>query len=205
MSDPVRIVAFHDFIVRVESLLDPATCAGVLERFQADPAAREGRVFHSEGGDQVNDDKVSRDLPIPSDGAWAETFDGLHVAVSEAVASLVPSFPSLQVHPLASTGYKIQHYPKGEGRFTWHFDALGPLAQGRVLALILYLNDVAEGGETEFHHQGVSVAPRAGHAIFFPTAWTHMHRGKIPLSGPKTVITSFFQFQIEAPTRSAAS
>lgn len=87
----------------------------------------------------------------------------------------------------------------------WHVDALGPLTQARLLALILYLNDVEEGGETAFHYQGQEFRPRAGSAILFPTAWTHMHCGRVPRSGNKYVITTFFQYQRseESPRESA--
>ncbi len=191
----MRVVSLQDFVIQVEDLLDAPSCADIIRRFDADPHVREGLALHADRGAEVNDDKVCRDLAIPREGDWLESFDRIHEAVSTAIAAIVPNFPSLQVYPLGSTGYKIQMYPKGVGRFAWHFDALGPASQSRVLALVLYLNDVAEGGETSFFHQELDVVPRAGRAVFFPTAWTHMHCGAVPVSGPKYVVSSFFAFQ----------
>ena len=47
----------------------------------------------------------------------------------------------------------------------------------RVLAFILYLNDVAEGGETVFLTQGRAIKPARGRLAIFPTCHTHVHSG----------------------------
>lgn len=190
----MRIVTQRDFIIELEDVLDRETCAAIVAAFDRSPDVRDGRVFHMDDGDTTSPDKVSFDLPIPASGEWADLHDSIHRAVSEAVLAILPDYPGLQVDALGSTGYKIQRYPRGEGHFTWHVDSFGPLAESRLLALILYLNDVETGGETEFHHQARAVRPQAGRAILFPTAWTHMHRGAVPESGDKYVISSFFEF-----------
>lgn len=184
-----------DFIARFECLLAPEWCAELIERFESSGAQTPGAVLHSERGAEHNDDKKSFDLTIPDEGEWAPVFRALHERVSGAVESLLPHHPSLRVYPLGCTGYKIQMYPRGVGHFKWHVDALGPHTQGRLLALILYLNDVEVGGETAFYYQAREISPRAGSAIFFPTAWTHMHCGRVPRSGDKYIVTSFFEFQ----------
>ena len=195
----MRILSERDFVVHFEEVLDRGTCDAIIQAFEASSDRRDGRVFHMDDGDVRNDDKVSTDLPIPVDGAWADLHQRIHTAVSEAIHEILPRYPGLQVDALGGTGYKIQKYRRGEGHFTWHVDSFGPLAESRLLALVLYLNDVEQGGETEFHHQEMAVAPRAGQAILFPTAWTHMHRGRVPESNDKYVISSFFQFPIQEP------
>ncbi len=195
MTTPVATI--DDFIAHFETLVPRALCAEIIERFEASADTRPGEVFHSDRGAERNADKESVDLPILDTGEWAPVFRELHDAVSKAVESLLPRFPSLQVYPLGCTGYKVQMYPVGRGYFTWHVDALGPLTQARLLALVLYLNDVEEGGETAFHYQGREFKPRAGQALLFPTAWTHMHCGRVPRSGNKYVVTSFFQYRMD--------
>jgi len=204
----MRIVTDRDFIVEIEDVLDRETCVALVEAFERSPDVRDGRVFHMDHGEQTNTDKVSFDLAIPTEGEWAALHERVHRSVSEAVLSILPGYPGLQVDALGSTGYKIQKYRRGEGHFTWHVDSFGPMAESRLLALLLYLNDVTEGGETEFHHQARSIAPRVGRAVLFPTAWTHMHRGKVPESGDKYVISSFFAFPQpagDAPARRTAA
>ena len=43
----------------------------------------------------------------------------------------------------------------------------------RIGTLIMYLNDVEEGGETIFPEIGFSVAPRRGHAVYFGYCDSH--------------------------------
>ena len=38
---------------------------------------------------------------------------------------------------------------------------------GRVSTLVIYLNDVAEGGETVFPEAGIAVSPRKGSSVYF--------------------------------------
>jgi hypothetical protein len=61
----------------------------------------------------------------------------------------------------------------------------------RVIAVLVYVNDVEEGGETVFLNQGVAVKPRCGRIILFPCSFTHVHAGRSPLSGAKYVVANF--------------
>jgi hypothetical protein len=190
----VRIVSAKDFIADVEDMLDADTCAAIIERFEASAEVHDGRVFHMDHGDARSQDKVSVDLSIPTEGEWQALHADLHASVSAAVSQVIADLPGLLVDPLGCTGYKVQKYPRGQGHFTWHVDTFGQMAQSRLLALVLYLNDVEVGGETEFHHQERLVTPRTGRGILFPTSWTHMHRGRVPESGDKYVVSTFFEF-----------
>ena len=60
-------------------------------------------------------------------------------------------------------GYLIRSYEKSDGYFRWHNDFSLDKQYGlRMLTLIWYLNDVEEGGETEFV-DGTIVKPKTGH------------------------------------------
>jgi len=56
------------------------------------------------------------------------------------------------------------------------------------------LNDVKEGGETEFLYQSVRVSPKKGTLVIWPAAFTHVHRGNPPLSGTKYIMTSWLEY-----------
>ena len=89
---------------------------------------------------------------------------------------------------------KIQHTRPKEGYHKWHCEH-GDIATSRRLAFfILYLNDVEEGGETEFLHQGKRIKPTKGTVVIAPASFTHAHRGNPPLSNDKIVITSWIEF-----------
>ena len=196
----MEIVAAAECIFCVKELIPKDLCHSIIENYERDPRKHSGHTIGSRGEKKTHDDvKVSTDLELTSEGVWAAAHGEVHLAVSRLVLSVAAQFPSLQVWPLRCTGYKIQHYRKNEGHFKWHFDALGPGAWDRQLALIIYLNSVEEGGETCFHRQSLKVKPVAGDAVLFPTFWTHMHCGEIPRSDDKYVVSSFVCFAIPAP------
>lgn len=111
-----------------------------------------------------------------------------------------PNLDSLINNILRCGLLNMQHYPAGQGHYGyWHHEVYPRDAEAeqlhRVLFFILYLNDVAEGGETEFFYQERAVQPKAGRLLIAPAGFTHTHRGNIPLSGDKYVVTSWTLFQ----------
>jgi 2OG-Fe(II) oxygenase superfamily len=193
----MEIFARDDCIFYVRELISQGLCRTFIELYEDDPRKHPGYTASAGGGSQLEANvKISTDLDVETDGIWTGAFAELHSAVTTVILSIAAQFPSLQVSPLRCTGYKIQHYKKNEGHFKWHFDALGPGAWDRQLAVIIYLNSVADGGETCFHRQNQKIKPVAGDALFFPTFWTHLHCGEIPKSGDKYIISSFVRFVI---------
>jgi hypothetical protein len=56
------------------------------------------------------------------------------------------------------------------------------------------LNDVEEGGETEFYYQDKKIKPKAGRMVIAPSGFTHTHRGNVPTSNDKYILTSWVLF-----------
>ena len=88
---------------------------------------------------------------------------------------------------------KIQKTEPTEGYHIWHHESnyvYKDLLE-RVLAYTVYLNDVDEGGETEFLYQSKRIPPRKGTVVIFPAGYTHYHRGNPPLKGNKYIATGW--------------
>ncbi len=201
----MEIVATTECIFYVKELLPKELCRTIIENFEREPGKHPGYTLGSHGEKRSEDPvKVSTDLGVPGEGVWTTAHDELHRCVSHVVLSIAAQFPSLQVWPLRTTGYKIQHYRKDAGLFRWHFDALGPGAWERQLAMVIFLNTVQQGGETCFHRQNLQFKPVAGDALFFPTFWTHMHCGETPRSEDKYIVSSFICFDIPASGHESA-
>ena len=60
----------------------------------------------------------------------------------------------------------------------------------RLLAWILYCNDVDEAG-TEFHWQGHHEAAKRGKLVIFPAGPSHIHRGRVNTTASKTIATGW--------------
>lgn len=89
---------------------------------------------------------------------------------------------------------KIQKTEIGGGYHMWHCESTGRAVSGRILAWTLYLNDVEEGGETEFLYQHQRLKPKAGTFALWPAGFTHTHRGNPPISNAKYIITGWVEF-----------
>jgi hypothetical protein len=90
--------------------------------------------------------------------------------------------------------FKIQKTPIGGGYHIWHYESMNRESCHRLLAWMVYLNDVEEGGETEFLYQHMRVKPKQGTLLIWPAAFTHTHRGNPPLSNEKYITTGWTEF-----------
>lgn len=89
---------------------------------------------------------------------------------------------------------RLKRYRPGTGEgFQLHFDSINEVAH-RYLVFLWYLNDVAEGGETEFPGLEVKVAPRAGRLLIFPPYWMYQHAGLPSRSGDKYILSTYMLF-----------
>jgi len=90
--------------------------------------------------------------------------------------------------------FKIQKTKIGGGYHVWHYESGNRESSNRLLTWILYLNDVHEGGETEFLYQHMRVKPEQGTLVIWPAAFTHTHRGNPPISNEKYIVTGWTEF-----------
>jgi len=89
---------------------------------------------------------------------------------------------------------KIQKTKVGEGYHFWHCENAAMKARNRILAFMIYLNDVTEGGETEFLYQKCRFKPERNTMLVWPAQFTHVHRGNPPLSNDKYIITGWVEY-----------
>ena len=90
--------------------------------------------------------------------------------------------------------FNIQHYAPNEGYRMWHCERSTSQSLQRALAWMTYLNDVDDGGETEFHWQQLKVKPVKGKTVIWPTDFTHLHRGITSPTQHKYIVTGWFSF-----------
>jgi hypothetical protein len=100
---------------------------------------------------------------------------------------------SLEQHRI-SESIKIQKTDPAGGYHIWHCEHAGTNTGRRMMLAILYLNDVAEGGETEFLYQGKRIYAEAGTLMLCPSGFTHTHRGNPPLTGSKYIMNTWLEF-----------
>jgi len=94
--------------------------------------------------------------------------------------------------------FQIQKYDKNDGHFnSFHLENYGEEAKDRLFVFILYLNDVKKGGETEFYFKEegskkhFAIKPKAGTLIIHPASWPYVHKGNVPVSNDKYILTTW--------------
>jgi hypothetical protein len=196
------IGSFHN--AGYEALAD-----GIMAFFDRRPELqRRGLAFGDDpaagaDADQRQLDKVSTDISLvaidrsdPEAYALAEVIvrgvtAGLHRYLEERprLRQCCPQ-QALFVNPI----FNLQRYAPGEGFRSWHCDwtisdeATEPVH--RVLAWILYCNDLPQGG-TEFHWQEHHEPAERGKLVIFPAGLSHIHRGRVSHDHSKTIATGW--------------
>ena len=99
----------------------------------------------------------------------------------------VPSRPRIE-------DIRIKRYRPGtDEKFEPHYDALDDKCN-RYLVFLWYLNDVADGGETEFCNLALKVQARTGRLLMFPPYWMFQHAGLPPRSNDKYIVSTYLLF-----------
>jgi len=94
------------------------------------------------------------------------------------------------------TTLKIQKTLPTEGYHVWHIEhGKGFENEPRAFVFSIYLNDVEEGGETEFLHFSKRTKPKTGRIVIWPAGFPYLHRGNPPLSGEKYILTSWMMLR----------
>tara|TARA_R110002012_G_scaffold771_3_gene3401 strand:- start:1435 stop:1971 length:537 start_codon:yes stop_codon:yes gene_type:complete len=98
--------------------------------------------------------------------------------------------------PFNFTDLKIQKTLPTEGYHVWHIEhGKGFENEPRAFVFSIYLNDVEEGGETEFLNFSQRVKPKKGRIVIWPAGFPYVHRGNPPLSGEKYILTSWMMLR----------
>jgi|TARA_E500000318_G_C3556596_1_gene211443 hypothetical protein len=98
--------------------------------------------------------------------------------------------------PFHFTSLKIQKTLPTEGYHVWHIEhGKGFENEPRAFVFSIYLNDIEDGGETEFLHFSKRVKPKTGRIVIWPAGFPYVHRGNPPLSGEKYILTSWMMLR----------
>ena len=133
-----------------------------------------------------------------------------HLNENDFIARLDRRIADLMHWPIENgEGIQILHYPVG-GEYKSHFDYFPPedpgsaahLAKGgqRVSTLVMYLNDVEEGGGTTFPSIKLTVTPKKGAAAYFEYGNSlgqvdplSLHAGTPVVRGEKWIATKWMR------------
>ena len=90
--------------------------------------------------------------------------------------------------------FNIQKYKPTQAYHGWHCETTGPKSSHRHLVWMTYLNDIKQGGETEWYFQKLKVKPEKGLTVIWSADWTFTHKGHTTIDEDKYIITGWFSY-----------
>jgi hypothetical protein len=178
-------------------LENPTVCDNIIDYFNNSPNKQAGMAYESVTQQHgVNKDvKDSIDVAIQAD-------QPISLMYTEELVKVVNKYVEKFSYCTWGTDWgllediNIQYYPIGGGFKQWHCERSSSQypSSARHLAFMTYLNDVPEGGETEFFYQKIKVVPVKGLTLIWPADWTYTHRGIPSATHEKYIITGWLSF-----------
>jgi predicted 2-oxoglutarate/Fe(II)-dependent dioxygenase YbiX len=180
----------NDFIEIYPNALDAASCRAIVDFFEQSSAKTPSKT--GVGGVR-NAARRSQSALLDQQSGGA-LFQAVIAALQRGFAAYIGKFPELRGQPSVFESLGIYRYQNEAEGYDWHSDGMDLGLRYRFVSVILYLNTVTEGGETEFQYQNRKVSATEGTLVFFPSGWTHIHRAVPPRSGPKYVLVTWTRF-----------
>lgn len=151
----------------------------------------EARVVSSESADfsarNAKDFKIKKNALGPRSESTADLYD-MHEEIFQAVRSCVDDYGRLWGVGIQS--YEAFNFVKYEGagtHFKIHADH-GP-TYVTTISIVVYLNDDYEGGEIWFPRMdNLSIKPKTGDIVVFPSTYIYEHASQDMVSGTKYAV-----------------
>ena len=189
-----------DNLIRVyDDVVDEESCERMIKMFED---SKDTEPVKLEDGDN----SISfTQLTMSEHKEWASVQAGMLEMFQEYIGryNIDVSLKTKQWPP--TYGYEAirmkRYFNNDYDRFDPHVDVLNHETSRRFLAFFIYMNDVEEGGETEFvnlYKPGTyvpfKVEAKRGRLLMFPPLWPWYHAGRKPISNNKYIIHSYCHY-----------
>ena len=189
----------NDFIYHNKNTLSLEECKSLIDFYE------NNKKYHTDGSiGQTKVDfnkKKCKEMFISSKALSSQDkyFSSLDRALVDSLTQYKIKYPFLnEVRSWnISKNFKIKKYLPEEAYFITHCENDGykdGTTERRLIAWMFYLNDVTDGGETEFPTQCKKFAPRGGDVLIWPAYWTHPHHGLPSPSQIKYIVSGWFRY-----------
>ena len=188
MKDPT----YTDFIGIYENIVDPSLCKKIIDLYE-----NSDRWSCLPPADRTSN--YVQDSQLVIDCFNKELSGGLMEDLKTCLYHYIDTYPLLNSCSFISSTILMQKTKPSQGYHVFHAEDMAWNISSRTMAWMIYLNDVPEGGETEFLYQKKRFKPTEGTIMIWPATYTHMHRGNPPMS-EKYIATGWFQSDMGLPS-----
>ena len=187
---PLDLFAKDNSIMFWDNALTPLQCQTIIGDFEKSQDA------HYRGGSYLNGEishidtvKKNTELSISEESESTFKWFSLDNLLTETVKKHLNLYQdaniilSTQQNPFGDEGFRMKRYLNdGTEHHAYHADTGHEISLDmkpkRIIAVLIYLNDVETGGETVFLTKNVAIKPVAGRIAMFPTCYSFVHAGR---------------------------
>ena len=180
----------ENFVKIYDNVIDEESCKGLIEKFE------ELQNKHEIVNIEDKEDRISFNQIVFKSEEWKTVNDGMMKLFQAYIEQYKKECNiSIKMWP-EKYGYETirmkRYFANDYDRFDYHVDVRDYETARRFLAFFIYLNDIEEGGETEFLFGRVK--HKMGRLVMFPPLWPWFHAGRKPVSGTKYFIHSYCHY-----------
>ena len=182
-----------DFILHESAALSKESCDGYIELFEMNPQIQVDGSVNVQGKPLIDSEsKKCKEIYLHE----YRFFAPIQTCLSQGILKYKEKYSSIDELERwnVDSNFKIQKYLPGEGFFRTHCENGSVQTSHRVLAWMIYLNDVYDEGHTVFPNQEKKFQPRVGDLLIWPAHFTHVHHGVTSESETKYILSGWFIF-----------
>ena len=188
------------YIKVYDDVIDADSCKMLIEKFE--DSHEHFLTVH----DKDNDERISfKQIVLVDHKEWESVQNGMLEVFQDYILHYKIDCNIVSKQWPETYGYeaiRIKRYLDNDyDRFDPHVDVLNYETSRRFLTFFIYLNDVEEGGETQFMNINkpgtyipYTVQPKRGRLLMFPPTWQYYHAGLKPISGKKYLLHSYCHY-----------
>jgi hypothetical protein len=195
-----KTVSINNFIGVYDNYITPEECNKAIKLYE--DQNKFNNTINRIGGEQssILQKQDQQFFAVPNNvDVWWESLKPMMINFEMAFKHYIQNTGAQAAYdntPFNFTNLKIQKTLPTEGYHIWHIEhGKGFETAPRAFVFSIYLNDVEDGGETEFLHFSKRVKPKTGRIVIWPAAFPYVHRGNSPLSGEKYILTSWMMLR----------
>tara|TARA_R100001510_G_scaffold50198_1_gene49041 strand:+ start:2761 stop:3381 length:621 start_codon:yes stop_codon:yes gene_type:complete len=196
LTDVIRpsVTRLADYVQVYDDICDEETCDQIVEAFESQ---KEKHVYIDRlKRPTFTEMNVSQEY-LKRDVTWMSIQQQIQAYFIESVSrymsdlDLGADFPS----KYAFEEYRIKKYrQQSDDEFADHVDVGDYNSARRFLVCFLYLNDVEEGGTTDFPKISLSITPKRARILLFPPNWMYRHAGRPVTKGTKYILGTYLHY-----------
>jgi hypothetical protein len=190
---------YLDWIGVYDNAVPSEVCDKLIKLFER--YSEKGLTVQGTTGQGINKiNKNSEDLNIAAFSELSAESQEIAGLIDDCYARYQNQYPPVNMfvdrHLMSVLQIQKYYNENCGGYHSFHCEAGNIKSSDRVTTYMLYLNDVEEGGETEFLSQKVRIKPKKGTVVIWPAYFTHGHRGNVVLSEEdKYILTGWYIFE----------